>query len=179
MKSIVQSAVRGFSQLLGWLDLGLGIICGLALLASALVLCDSVFVRYILHRSTDWQDETAVFLLVGAVFLSAAKVQSERGHIGIDAVASLLGPKVNRFRQFLTDFASMFFVAFFSLKSWSLAREAWVDGIVTSSTFGPPLWIPYGLMSAGMTLLALRLLAQVCGALVLDDAQAFRREAHH
>ena len=159
----VQSTIRRFARFLTVLDQGLAIACGLALLSSALVLCDSVFVRYVLHKSTDWQDETAVFLLVGAIFLSAAQVQAVRGHIGIDAVASLLGARINQWRQFGTDIGSLLFVGFFAWKSFTLTREAWIDGIVTSSTFGPPLWIPYSLMWLGMTLLCLRLLVQVLG----------------
>jgi TRAP-type C4-dicarboxylate transport system permease small subunit len=165
---------RGLGWALDLLDRVLDVICGLALLAAAVILSESVFIRYILHQSTDWQDETAVFLLVGAIFLSAAHVQSHRGHIGIDAVASLLGPNANRVRRFLTDVASLGFVAFFAVKSWSLTREAWVDGIVTSSTFAPPLWIPYLLMSVGMSLLGVRFLAQI---LAPADIQAER--AHH
>ena len=59
-----------------------------ALLAASLVLTSSVLTRYFLKASTDWQDETAVFLLVGATFLCGAFVQSIRGHIGIEAVAT-------------------------------------------------------------------------------------------
>ena len=58
----------------------------LALLAASLVLTSSVVTRYFFKASTDWQDETAVFLLVGATFLCGAFVQSIRGHVGIEAV---------------------------------------------------------------------------------------------
>jgi TRAP-type C4-dicarboxylate transport system permease small subunit len=62
----------------------------LALLAASLVLTSSVVTRYLFKSSTDWQDETAVFLLVGATFLCGAFVQSIRGHVGIEAVSTLL-----------------------------------------------------------------------------------------
>ena len=39
----------------------------IALLASACILTLSVVTRYFLKVSTDWQDETSVFLLVGAI----------------------------------------------------------------------------------------------------------------
>ncbi|MBN9115415.1 MAG: TRAP transporter small permease, partial [Pandoraea sp.] len=39
--------------------------------------------------------------------------------------------------------------------------EAYVDGQTSSSTWGPPLSIPYGLMAFGMTLLTVQLLLQV------------------
>jgi TRAP-type C4-dicarboxylate transport system permease small subunit len=98
--------------------------------------------------------------MVGATFLSGAYVQSQRGHVGIAALASVLPPKVNRWRVALADVISFLFCSFFSWKSWTLLREAVVDGQTTSSTWGPPLWIPYGLMATGMSLVAAQLLLQ-------------------
>lgn len=132
----------------------------LALLAAALVLTSSVVSRYFMKASTDWQDEAAVFLLVGATFLCSGSVQAIRGHIGIEAVVSLLSPALNRLRIALVDLFSLSFCCFFAWKSWTLLREAWVDGQTTSSSWAPPLWIPYGLMAVGMSLLCLQLLVQ-------------------
>jgi TRAP-type C4-dicarboxylate transport system permease small subunit len=137
--------------------LGLGMV---ALLAASAVLTYSVVSRYFLKASTDWQDEAAVFCLVGATFMCGAFVQSLRGHIGIEAVASLLSPGLNRVRMCLVDILSLAFCSFFAWKSWTLLHEAWVDGQTTSSSWAPPLWIPYGLMATGMSLLSLQLLVQ-------------------
>ena len=131
-----------------------------ALVASALVLTYSVFSRYFFKAATDWQDEAAVFLLVGAIFLCGAYVQSFRGHVGIEAIASVLPPIVNRARMVVVDVLTLLFCAFFAWKSWTLFHEAWVDKQTTSSTWAPPLSIPYGLMAAGFTLLALQVLLQ-------------------
>jgi TRAP-type C4-dicarboxylate transport system permease small subunit len=133
----------------------------LALMLTALILTYSVVVRYFFHQPTDWQDEASVFMLVGMIFLCAGHVQSLRGHIGIEALAGLLSPFANQVRMFIVDLVSCVFCAFFSWKSWTLFHEAWVDGQTTSSTFAPPLWIPYSMMALGMTVLTLQLLAQV------------------
>jgi TRAP-type C4-dicarboxylate transport system permease small subunit len=135
----------------------------IALVASALVLTYSVFSRYFFKAATDWQDEAAVFLLVGAIFLCGAYVQSFRGHVGIEAIASILPPAVNRARMFVVDVLTLMFCTFFAWKSWTLFHEAWVDHQTTSSTWAPPLAIPYGLMAAGFTLLALQVLLQFLG----------------
>jgi TRAP-type C4-dicarboxylate transport system permease small subunit len=135
----------------------------LALAGAALVLTWSVFSRYLFKAATDWQDEIAVFLIVGAVFLAGAWVQAQRGHIGIEAVASILPPRVNRIRAVVVDFMTLAFCAFFAWKSWTLFHEAWVDKMTTSSTFAPPLAIPYGLMATGMSLLVLQIALQVIG----------------
>ena len=133
----------------------------LSLLVASTVLTYSVISRYVMKSSTDWQDEAAVFCLVGATFLCGAYVQSMRGHVGIEAIAGLLPKSLNRLRLMLVDVLSVLFCAFFSWKSWALFHEAWVEHQTTSSSWAPPLWIPYGLMAAGMTLLSLQLLVQL------------------
>ncbi len=133
----------------------------IALLVASCVLTYSVVLRYFSPQPTDWQDEFSVFLLIGVTFMSAAWVQSQRGHIGIEAVATLLPPSLDRWRMRLVDVASALFCAFFAWKSWTLLEEAWVEGYVSSSSWAPPLWIPYLTMSLGMSLLTLQILVQV------------------
>ncbi len=137
------------------------IVSSMALVAAACVLTYSVASRYFLHFSTDWQDELSVFLIVGAVFMSAASIQARRGHVAIEAIVGLLPPRVNAVRQWLVDLASLVFCGYFAWKSWTLLDEAWVEDYHSGSTWGPPLWIPYSLMAVGMTLLSLQLLLQV------------------
>src|SRR5260370_40102466 len=123
-----------------------------ALVAAGVVLTYSVIVRYFLKISTDWQDETSVFLIVGAVFMSSAAVQALRGHVAIETIVGFLPAGVNRARQILVDVGSRAFGAFFAGKSWAVRHERCADGFHSGSTWGPPLWIPYSLMTIGMAL---------------------------
>jgi TRAP-type C4-dicarboxylate transport system permease small subunit len=137
------------------------VLAAIALIAACAVLSYSVLGRALFHSPNYWQDEAAVFLLVGATFMTSAYVQGQRGHIGIEAFVGLLSPMVNRVRLWLVDIVSFLFCGFFAWKSWTLTHEAWVDGQVSNSMWSPPLTIPYGLMAAGMTLLCLQILLQI------------------
>jgi TRAP-type C4-dicarboxylate transport system permease small subunit len=136
----------------------------LALLAASIVLTSSVVTRYVWKASTDWQDETAVFLLVGATFLCGAFVQSIRGHVGIEAVATLLSQRADAARRAAVDLLCLAFCALFAWKSWTLLHEAWAEGQTTASSWSPPLWIPYLLMSLGMTLLTVQFVVHVAAS---------------
>src|SRR5215468_10859517 len=114
------------------------IVSSVALVIASCVLTYSVIVRYFLHFPTDWQDEMSVFLIVGAVFMSSAAVQAQRGHIGIEAIVGLLSPRANRVRQVLVDIASLAFCAYFAWKSWLLLEEAVTEWFHSGSTWGPP-----------------------------------------
>jgi TRAP-type C4-dicarboxylate transport system permease small subunit len=137
------------------------VLAAIALIAACAILSDSVLGRALFHSPNYWQDEAAVFLLVGATFMTSAYVQGQRGHVSIEAFVGLLSPLVNRIRLWLVDVVSFLFCGFFAWKSWTLTHEAWVDGQVSNSMWSPPLTIPYGLMAAGMTLLCLQILLQI------------------
>ncbi|MEA2946280.1 MAG: hypothetical protein QOI40_1610 [Alphaproteobacteria bacterium] len=157
----VADAAGSLGWLLARINLLIEIVSAVALVLAACVLTYSVASRYFLHFSTDWQDELSVFLIVGSVFMSAAAIQARRGHVAIEAIVGLLPPRLNAVRQWLVDLASLAFCGFFAWKSWTLLAEAWMENYHSGSTWGPPLWIPYSLMTVGMTLLSLQLLLQV------------------
>ena len=170
-RSVLRNRVVGScGRALAALNRLIVVLSSLALVAASLILSYSVISRYFFEAPNYWQDEASVFLIVGATFLSSAYVQARRGHVGIEAVVAVLPPAVNRVRFFLVDVASFLFCAFFAWKSWSLFHEAWVEGMTTDSTWGPPLWIPYSVMAAGMTLLSIQLLLQIV-AFVTDGSE--------
>ncbi|HLX15751.1 MAG TPA: TRAP transporter small permease [Bradyrhizobium sp.] len=160
-----------FERALAWCNTVIVVIAAIALIAACAILSYSVLGRALFHSPNYWQDEAAVFLLVGATFMTSAYVQQQRGHIGIEAFVGLLSPLANRIRLWLVDVTSLLFCAFFAWKSWTLAHEAWVDGQVSNSMWSPPLAIPYGLMALGMTLLCMQILSQI----VLPIVGAARR----
>jgi TRAP-type C4-dicarboxylate transport system permease small subunit len=134
---------------------------GAALIGASLVLTSSVVMRYFLNSPSDWQDELSVFLIVGAVFMSSAGVQSVRGHVGIEAFAVLLPPGAERVRRWIVDLLSGLFCAYFSLKAWGLWHEAFSEGYRSGSSWAPPLWIPYLMMALGMSLLSVQIACQL------------------
>jgi len=157
----IEEDTAGFERFVAPINHVVTIVSSTALVVAAFVLTYSVASRYFFHFSTDWQDEASVFLIVGAVFMSAAAVQARRGHVAIEAFSGMMSPRANRIRLFLVDVASLAFCAFFSWKSWILLHEAIVEGYRTGSTWQPPLWVPYSLMTCGMVLLSIQLLLQV------------------
>lgn len=163
--------VATFERTMALLNRIILVFAALALIAACAILSYSVLGRALFQMANYWQDEAAVFLLVGATFMTAGYVQSGRGHIGIEAFVGLLSPLANRIRLWLVDVASLLFCAFFTWKSWTLTQEAYVDGQVSNSMWSPPLAIPYGLMACGMTLLCLQLLLQI----IMPLAGASRR----
>jgi TRAP-type C4-dicarboxylate transport system permease small subunit len=151
----------GALTLLRWIDEGIVRLSMVALLVASAVLTYSAVVRYFFRVPTDWQDEMAVFLLIGVTFLCGGYVQSLRGHVGIQVLAGILPPRINQMRMVVVDILSFAFCGFFAWKSWTLLLEAIHEGQTTSTTWGAPLWVPYGLMTVGMTLLTVRLASQL------------------
>jgi TRAP-type C4-dicarboxylate transport system permease small subunit len=148
-------------RLLDLLNRSIVVLSSIALVIASGVLTYSVVLRYFSPEPTDWQDEFSVFMLVGVAFGASAWVQSQRGHIGIEALKAILPPHIDRWRQALVDLLSAVFCAFFAWKSWTLFHEAWVDGYTSATAWAPPLWIPYVVMSLGMSLLTLQIFVQV------------------
>lgn len=149
----------------------LAVASGIAIGIAACVLTWEATARYLFKIPSDWQDEVSVFLLVGATFLAAGWVQEARGHVGIQALAAALSPRADAVRRFISDILTFLFCGFFAWKCWTLLVEAVRDGQTSNSAFGAPLWIPYGAMAVGSTMLALQLALQVLARQSLQTQQ--------
>jgi TRAP-type C4-dicarboxylate transport system permease small subunit len=175
--SFANPQLRGLQGAISKLNDWLMYLSVVSLLLTSAVLTYAVVARYFFKSPTDWQDEASVFMLVGATFLTSGFVQAARGHVGIEAVAGLLPRRANAARLALIDSLSLLFCAFFCWKSWTLLYEAAKEGQTTTSTLSPPLWIPYGLMASGMTVLVLQLLLQTAMHFTSMRAPAAAKEA--
>src|SRR5260370_10518274 len=134
--------VAAFERALAFCNNVIVVFAALALIAACLVLSHSVLTRALFHSPNYWQDEAAVFLLVGATFMTAAYVQQQRGHIGIEAFVGLLSPMVNRIRLWLVGVARLLFFGVFSLESWALVHGAVGVRPGFHSVLSPPLGRP-------------------------------------
>lgn len=153
------TGVRSINRLMAYISAALILIC-------SLVLVYEVITRYFVQISNDWVIELSIFMLIAATFLAAAHTQRERGHVGIEILDEMLSAKGNRYRLLFGDFLSLLFCGFVAYLSGHAAFEAWEGNWSTSSTWGPPLWIPYFFMTFGMLLLTLEFLIQVVHGLM-------------
>ncbi len=101
--------MTGLSRALDLCNRVIVVLSGIALVAACVILSNSMLGRALFKSPNYWQDEAAVFLLVGATFMTAAYVQSQRGHVSIEAFVGLLSPLANKIRLWLVDVASFAF----------------------------------------------------------------------
>ncbi len=160
-----------FRRLVAGLNTFMGYLSGVVIVVCAGILVFEVVVRYWLGWATDWEIEFAVILLIVSTFMSAGYTQLHRGHVAIEVLQGVLPTRLNRWRLFVTDTVSLLFCTFVSWQSWQFFHEAWSNGKVSNSMWGPKLWIPYSFMALGMTLLTVQLLIQM-----IDDKWGSRSE---
>jgi len=157
MDLFVQS-VRRVSTVCGVLSVGL-------LLAAVLVVCQLVFVRYVLGASAIWQHEFVTYALVAATFLGSPYVLLTRGHVNVDLLPHYLGSGGRLALALLASGLSLAFCGVLGWTSISLWHEAYANGWRGETVWAPLLWIPWAAMPLGIGLLCLQYLADIAALL--------------
>lgn len=129
------------------------------MLVSIGVVCQMVFVRAVLGRSTIWQTEFVIFALVAATFIGAPYILLTRGHVAVDVVPLMLGMPARRVLCVLGNLVALVFCGFFLYAAVPWWYETWLSGQTTPSLWKARVWIPYLSVPVGLALLCLQFLA--------------------
>ena len=140
----------------------LGGLMAMALLAAAVVIvCQMIFMRYVLSASTIWQTEFVIYSLMAATFLGSAHVLTLKGHVGVDLLPSILPPRPRFWLELVAGLFSLAFCALLAWSGWMFFEEAWSKGWTTDTVWHLPLWIPLLPLPAGIGLLCLQYVAEL------------------
>ncbi len=128
-----------------------GVVSALLLVAAAVVVCQMIFVRAVLGWSTIWP---------ASIFLGAAYVLSQKGHVGVDFIQSQMRGGVRRTVDRFGMIAGFLFCAIMTYASWHYFHEALTEGWRTETVWAIPLWIPTLPLPLGFGLLCLQYVAE-------------------
>ena len=146
-----------------------GIAAALMVLVSVLVVCQMVWIRYVLQASSIWQTEFVTYLLIAATFIGSPYVLLTRGHVNVDLIPLYLK---HHWRLRLALFASVISLLFCLLITWTgytFWYEAWEANWVSDSIWEVRLWIPYFSLPFGFAILSLQYIADILSLLRGDD----------
>jgi len=138
-----------------------GVAAALMLLISVLVVCQMVFVRYVLEGSTYWQTEFVTYLLIASTFVGSPYVLLTRGHVNVDLLPMYLGPRSRFVLALIGALASLVFCVMVTVYGGLRWHEAWGHGEISDTIWGVRLWIPYAAMPIGFGMLSLQYLADI------------------
>jgi TRAP-type C4-dicarboxylate transport system permease small subunit len=133
-----------------------GVIAAGLIAAGVLIVCEMVFVRYVLNQNTIWQTDFTTYCLVGATFIGSPYVLLTRGHVNVDVLPHYLGQTARFYLALASILMSLAFCAVMTVLTFNFWHEAWTEGWVSDSMWRARLWIPYGTMPIGLGLITLQ-----------------------
>lgn len=138
-------------------------VCGVASASmfaiAMLIICQLVFMRYVLNDSTVWQTEAVIFLMIGATLVGLPYVQLLRGHVNVDLLPLYLKRGARMTLAVVTLLFGMAIAAMFAFYGLELVIEAYEGGWLSETIWAVPLWKPFSALPIGFGLLFLQFFA--------------------
>lgn len=117
--------------------------------------------------------EIGGFLFVAASFLALPWTLRAAGHVRVTLALRTFGPRGDRAMSALVLLAALGLTAFALWSVWLLTYASFLRGSVSVGIIAIPLWIPQGVMTAGLAIFAIALADELAAILRGGDA-AFR-----
>ena len=157
--------MSGFARLVSAASRFLGFAAVLLVLSAVLVICELLWVRWVMGQSAVWQNEYVTFALIGATFLGAPYVLLTRGHVNVDLVPMVAQGRARYWLSLVASALGLLFCLLFFVTSLPWWWEAWAGGFTTSSVWRAPLWVPYLAVPVGTGMLVLQYLVEIWAVL--------------
>ncbi len=141
--------VRALSQLSGIVAAGLTAV-------AVVVVCQMVFVRYVLNETTIWQTDFVTFSLVAATFIGSPYVLMTKGHVNVDVLPLYAGARARWWLALVAIGISLSFALVMTVLTAQFWHEAWESNWRSESMWRARLWIPYAAMPIGLGVLTLQ-----------------------
>ena len=120
------------------------------------VVCEMVFVRYVLNENTIWQTDFVTYSLVAATFVGSPYVLLTRGHVNVDVLPHYLGQRARFNLALASTLMALAFCVVMVVLTGSFWLESWNDGRLSNTMWRVRLWIPYASMPVGLGILSLQ-----------------------
>jgi TRAP-type C4-dicarboxylate transport system permease small subunit len=153
--------VTGFISIMDRVSRVCGAVAMVLLAAAVLVVCEMIAIRYVLRASTVWQTEFVTYSLMAATFIGSPYVLLYRGHVGVDLVPNMAGPRLRFCLELVAGVISIAFLGVLAWAGWIFLSEAWAGGWTTDTIWALPLWIPLLPLPLGIGLLCLQYVAEI------------------
>ncbi len=138
-----------------------GYMSAVLILASMLIVCYGVFLRYVLGASTVWQLELSTYFLMFAAFVGGAYGLKHGDHVNLSLIVDRLPEKVRLYVRLLASVLGFVFVVIVAVIAYVLWWETTEAGRTSGTAWNVPLTYPYLIVPLGMTLIALQYLVVV------------------
>ena len=138
-----------------------GVLAASMIAVSVLIVCQLVFVRYVLNSPTAWQTELVTYLLVGATLIGSPYVLMIKGHVSVDLLPHYLSPPGRARLKLLCAFVGIAFCAILLWSGLVLWYESWEGEWLSETVWAVPLWIPYAALPLGFGLMLLQYIAEL------------------
>ncbi len=153
----------GYNRVVGFLSRIAGIFAALLIAAAVLVICDMVIERYFFNRTTIWQIDVVTYCIVAATFIGSAYVLMTRGHVNVDVLPLLAGPRTRYWLAVTTMLTAFAFCVILFVLCTLYWYEAWSKDWHSDTVWRARLWIPYLSMPVGLGLLVLQYFGELAG----------------
>jgi TRAP-type C4-dicarboxylate transport system permease small subunit len=146
--------VRTVSQLCGFIAAGL-------VALAVIIVCQMVFVRYVLNQSTIWQTDFITYCVTAATFIGSPYVLMTKGHVNVNVLPLHLRPRGRFALALFAALASAAFCGVMTVMTFLFWKEAWDNRWVSDTMWRARLWIPYSSMPIGLGLLTLQYVVDI------------------
>jgi TRAP-type C4-dicarboxylate transport system permease small subunit len=138
-----------------------GVFAAALIAASVVIVCQMVFIRYVLNHNTIWQTDFVTFSIVAATFIGSPYLLLSRGHVNVDVLPLYLSDKGRFWLALASALMALAFCAVMTVLTFQFWHEAWENNWRSESMWRARLWIPYAAMPIGLGILTLQYIAEI------------------